>query len=200
MPGMQQAQVKKTAIDVNDREDTDQYRFTINVDQSLPAALADFQAQSNDKGQIDLSWRTLNETNHDRFFVERSRDGVSFEEVGAVAGAGESREEQAYTFLDHFPLPGQSFYRLRQVDQDGTTTYSQVIPVEVSTEITLYPNPVVAQLSLAGFAGGRVEVYDGLGRQVIRTTITANGSLTVEELPPGRYLLRAGGKQLWWIK
>ena len=200
IPGNYATLVTLTAIDINDREDTDQYRFFITVDQALPVELADFQAQSNDKGQVDLSWRTLNEIDHDRFYIERSRDGLSFEEVGAVAGAEEGLTEQAYTFRDHTPFSGQNYYRLRQIDRDETATYSRVIIAVVEWRLSLYPNPAGEQLSLAGFAGGWVEIYDGLGRRMLGQTLLADGSLTVAQLPPGRYLLRTEGGSQWWVK
>ena len=192
--------VTLTAIDFSGAQDIDQYRFFITVDQSLPVELAGFQAQLTDKGQVDLSWQTLRETNNDHFVVERSKDGRTFSEVGVVAGPRESRTEQAYTFRDQRPLPGQNFYRLRQVDQDGTTTFSRVIPIEVNKGLTLYPNPTKDQLSLAGFTGGRVDIYDSRGRRLLGKNLPKDGALDVTELAPGRYLLRTDAGSRWWVK
>ncbi|MFK8161680.1 MAG: T9SS type A sorting domain-containing protein [Lewinella sp.] len=200
MPGTYATLVTLTAIDFNDREDTDQYRFFIIVDESLPVELADFQAQLSEKGEVDLFWRTLEERDNDHFVVERSRHGSTFTEVGAVAGARESLTEQAYTFRDPFPLPGRSFYRLRQVDRDGTATLSQVVSVEVDRGLTLYPNPTEGQLSIAGFAGGRVDVYDSLGRRILGQNLAKDGTLDVTTMASGRYLLRTDAGSRWWIK
>lgn len=189
-----------TATDFAGGQDIDQYRFFITVDQSLPVELTSFEAQLTNKGQVDLTWQTLQEMDNDHFSIERSKNGQTFTEVGAVAGARESRTEQTYTFRDHQPLPGLSFYRLRQVDRDGTSTLSQVLSVEATNEFTLYPNPAKDQLSLAGFAGGRVDIYDSLGRRMLGQNLTKDTALDVAQLTPGRYLLRTDTGSRWWVK
>lgn len=200
VPGTYTTLLTLTAIDFNDREDTDQFRFFITVDQSLPAELADFQAHVTPKEQVDLAWRTVQEFDNDQFIIERSNNGHTFQEVGAVAGAGTSSTEQQYRYRDHTPFTGQNFYRLRQVDHDGTTTYSKVVEVNTHAIFKVYPNPADESLSLAGFAGGWVEIYDGFGRRMIGKSVAANGSLPVEQLVPGRYLLRTEHGQHWWVK
>jgi len=72
-----------------------------------------------------LTWSTSSEMHNVLFFVERSKDGVEFTEIGSVKGAGNSEEIKDYFFLD--PMPGnvKSYYRLKQVDSDGTFSYSE---------------------------------------------------------------------------
>ena len=77
-----------------------------------------------------LTWSTSSEMHNVLFFVERSKDGVEFTEIGSVKGAGNSEEVNDYFFLD--PMPGnvKSYYRLKQVDSDGTFSYSEKAAVK----------------------------------------------------------------------
>lgn len=200
VPGTYTTLLTLTASDINDREDTDQFRYFITVDQSLPVELTDFTARAAGKDEVALQWLTRNEENNARFEVERSVDGSRFVQLGAVAGAGESQTEQAYSFRDRSPLPGENFYRLRQVDVDGRSSYSNVIVVSIAGGLTVFPNPAQTELQLPGFAGGPVEVFDALGRLVLRRELPAGAPLAVDHLRPGRYLLRAGPEARWWIK
>jgi len=100
------------------------------------------------------------------------------------------------------PAAGENFYRLRQVDLDGTETLSEVRVVDVSAALSLsvYPNPTAAQLRIKGFAGGSVQVLDAQGRMVLERELSAHAALNVSALPAGAYLLRAGGDVVRWVK
>ena len=113
-----------------------------DTNQPLPVTLLDFAAQYQDGGAA-LRWRTASELRNRYFAVESSPDGTTFRQVGQVAGAGTSTQPRSYQFLDanlaRYAAP-QVYYRLRQVDDDGTGTYSPVraVPVPVSyTHLTL---------------------------------------------------------------
>ena len=86
-----------------------------------------------------LDWSTASERNNDYFTIERSASGQDFEEVARVDGAGNSVSTVNYTDRDPWPLPGTSFYRLRQTDFDGTTSVSNMVPVSY-THLTLPTN------------------------------------------------------------
>ena len=77
-----------------------------------------------------LEWSTESEDNSDKFFIEKSIDGSSFNEIGAVDAANISTQEKYYSFLDISASEDKSFYRLRQVDLDGTASYSPVIGMQ----------------------------------------------------------------------
>ena len=89
---------------------------------------AELTGQNLQMGTL-LTWSTLEETDNRHFLVERSADGLSFESIGTVAGAGSSDERQAYSFLDVMAASATGYYRLRQVDHDDTQTLSHVISV-----------------------------------------------------------------------
>ncbi|MFO0496294.1 MAG: T9SS type A sorting domain-containing protein [Flavobacteriia bacterium] len=108
----------------------------------LPIELVDFTAER--EGEVALiKWETATEINNDYFTLERSKDGVAYEVIAVVEGAGNSTNEIEYRFIDEFPLAGISYYRLKQTDYDGNYTYSdkKSIYLESETEMLVYPNP-----------------------------------------------------------
>jgi hypothetical protein len=91
-----------------------------------------------------LTWNTVNETNNAYFPIERSADNGSYGEIGRVKGAGTTAEPQSYRTYDLAPLPGTSYYRLKQTDFDGKFAYSHTVSVtfaETGDRVLLYPNP-----------------------------------------------------------
>lgn len=113
---------------------------------SLPITLLSFDAKYlANKAATHLTWATAIEINNDYFHIERSFDGVNFELVAEVDGAGNSTSEIKYETYDENPPLGLIYYRLKQVDFDGTVTYSELVSVVVSsvrnTSVKLYPNP-----------------------------------------------------------
>jgi hypothetical protein len=113
----------------------------------MPIVLKYFYARHN-SNQVDLTWVTSSEINNDFFTIERSADGINYAEISRQAGAGNSIEELSYTAVDTKPLPGRSYYRLKQTDYDGTFEYSPIQSVfinEGTTSINLFPNPTSSQ-------------------------------------------------------
>ncbi len=108
------------------------------VDRSspLPIELIDFMAScQNDK--VVLNWSTASENNNDYFTIERSLDGITFEDVMMVDGAGTSNTTIAYTATDEQPYSELSYYRIKQTDFNLQYTHSPVIPVEACNDATL---------------------------------------------------------------
>ncbi len=110
----------------------------------LPVKLIDFQVKVNDSNKVDIFWSTATEINNDFFIVERSIDGVSFEKFAIVDGTGNSTTTQYYETSDPNPYAGINYYRLKQVDFDGTTTYSAIRTATINIDglLQLYPNPM----------------------------------------------------------
>lgn len=152
-----------------------------------------------------LTWSTASEHNNDHFTVERSLTGSGFVAVGTVRSQGNSLRNSDYTFTD----PNASrlasstvYYRLKQVDLDGTATYSPVRTVQFApttkASASLYPNPSQGQLvlDLSALAQGRysVQVLDLTGR-VLRTQQAAAQAtpLDLSGLPQGAYLVLVQG-------
>jgi len=92
----------------------------------LPVELISFEGRIIHESN-QLTWRTATETNNDHFEVERSEDGLHFLTIGEVDAAGNSQQVVHYELLDQRPLNGLNYYRLMQVDVDGSFTYSPVV-------------------------------------------------------------------------
>jgi len=112
----------------------------------LPVSMLYFNVDEHDSG-VELLWATASETNNDRFEVERSLNGLTFETIGEVTGAGNSTSTVNYSFVDDNPHAGTSYYRLLQVDFDGASEYSDTKSVSVGgvllgqCELSVRPNP-----------------------------------------------------------
>ncbi|GAA3977026.1 T9SS type A sorting domain-containing protein [Hymenobacter antarcticus] len=170
----------------------------------LPVELVSFTATLvGDDGL--LRWRTASEKNSAYFEVQQSTDGrAAWQALGTVPAAGTSTAPRDYAYPDarisRYGAP-LVYYRLRQVDLDGTTAFSPVVvltpqPV-VGLTLELWPNPTAAatqvRVTSAGAQPVEVEVYDATGRLLFRHTTEPRASLSLPSAnwPNGAYLLRA---------
>lgn len=177
----------------------DQVWALVQSSTPLPVELLFFVA-APDGREVRCSWATATEQDNDFFIVERSADGSFFEDIGEVDGAGTSGSTLHYAFMDHAPLPGLSYYRLRQTDFDGSDVLSAIVPVWMEEgagdpPLVLWPNPAHEVLNIVGTAAGeRVTLWDGSGRRVLDADLSNGGTtvLDVSGLPEGVYLLRTG--------
>src|SRR5690606_21265396 len=112
----------------------------------LPLNLTRFNAQKQN-GKAVLTWETAQEQNTALFEIERSTDGILFETLGQVRASGNSSEVKHYTYTDRQPAAGGNYYRLKMVDQDQKTNYSDVRELSfASAQVLIYPNPFKEQL------------------------------------------------------
>lgn len=134
----------------------------------LPVTIVDFTAAKNDAGHsVLLSWNVAHELNIDRYEVERSGDAKSFNKLGSIKATGHNQ----YGFTDSKPLNGINYYRLQIIEQDGSFNYSAVRQVSfgrMSDGIKVYPNPVIAQVTIntsdPALEGADGTVTDEIGR------------------------------------
>lgn len=178
----------------------------------LPVAMGEFTAVPVDNRIVDLGWRTLTEMNNEKFVLERSADGKAFAAFAEVAGAGNSMQTVDYAYTDAAPLPGRSFYRLKQVDFDGNSSYSEVREVVLTGEIgvSLFPNPVqpgsgvTLTVSGLGEAEVRVLVTDLLGRVIWKTGLIGGGEIKTLKIPTtgwsGIYLIEVRSDGDRWVR
>jgi hypothetical protein len=169
----------------------------------LPVVLTAFTATLAAGGRaVRLEWATASETNNAHFEAERSFDGISFAAFRTMAAAGSSPTPHTYALTDA-ALPAsvqQLYYRLRQVDVDGTASYSpvRVVVVDLASPLVLFPNPAGASTTLAGAGpGALVQVLDALGHLAATATADATGTAHLPlptGLAPGLYVVRAGGQ------
>ena len=165
----------------------------------LPVRLQDFTAHPTNDG-IQLLWTTATERNNDFFALERSRDARDWTTVTHMNGSPTSDTPRHYQFLDRAAPLGLVYYRLRQVDYDGTVAYHRLISVEQpgDAERGVFPNPVYDRLHLHVREATELTVTDALGRPLTFRRFGDAGrySVRTEGWPPGVYLvtLRHGGQ------
>ncbi len=171
----------------------------------IPVELTSFTASSVD-GNVVLNWITATELNNSGFEIQRSlsptpslKEGAlgnsDWQKIGFVTGNGTSTEVHSYSFTDQNPVDGKSYYRLKQIDFDGSFEYSNIVEVDFTLPIVFsleqnYPNPFnpstkikysITNVALSGVEGSRVilKVFGILGNEV--------ETLVNEEKPAGNY-------------
>lgn len=110
----------------------------------LPVALVSFTANLN-SGKVNLNWTTATEIDNNFFTVQRSNDGINYETVATIKGAGNSNTVLQYGAVDNNPYSGVSYYKLMQTDFDGKQTYFGPVTINNSQNeesVNVYPNPV----------------------------------------------------------
>ncbi|MBR3799412.1 MAG: choice-of-anchor J domain-containing protein [Bacteroidales bacterium] len=171
----------------------------------LPIELTSFTATCDGRSAL-VEWTTATEKNNDYFSLERSDDAINFVEVARVAGAGNSIEPIDYAYNDYGIHGGDNYYRLVQVDYDGTRTVSEVIVANCiepesdgEPEVLAYPNPFNDELTLVldnfGNRAATIEVYDMLGKLIYTNKVAAPQNsyetiLNLSNLPPAAYTVR----------
>lgn len=174
----------------------------------LPVELTRFDAYAQ-RNEVLLEWQTATESRNAQFVVERSGDGRTFSTLRTLAGAGDSRSPIDYATTDAAPLRGQSFYRLKQVDFDGTFEYSPVRAVFMGGANTVRLAPtLVADALTASVPEARLEdirwtIFDLQGRSLrigIWPAETAELPISLGDLPTGGYIFNAGGEAQRFFK
>ncbi|HMU42504.1 MAG TPA: T9SS type A sorting domain-containing protein [Ignavibacteriaceae bacterium] len=173
---------------------------------ALPVELTSFTAAQLN-GNVTLNWETASEINNNGFEIERAADGGSWMRIGFVSGYGTSTEMHSYSFSDNNINAGKYFYRLKQLDYNGSFKYSDLVEISVAPETfklyNNYPNPfnpttnivyglpIDAQVSL--------HVYNSIGEQVAELVngfqssglykITFDATSQNHSLPSGIYFV-----------
>jgi hypothetical protein len=159
----------------------------------LPITLLRFDAEAR-AADVELRWATASETDNAFFLVVRSRDQADWEVVGRASGAGTTHMLHEYRLVDSAPLEGVSYYRLRQVDTDGTSWTSPSVAVDfVGSRLTAYPVPVADELRFAGRNGRTLRILDVHGRVVAE--VADDSPVHVADWPRGTYVAMALGER-----
>ncbi len=128
---------------------TDGQYYTLGSEEvaALPITLVSFEVKTYKDNQVKLDWTSASETNNAFYTIERSTDGIAFESVANIDGAGNSDAVLFYSYIDIEPKNGLSFYRLKQTDFNGQYEYSEIRSVRVEKTFTAsfnaYPNPIL---------------------------------------------------------
>ena len=158
----------------------------------LPVEFLSFEAFARDM-HVDVKWSTASENGSGWFNVQRSGDGETFTNIGRVNASGVTYSRMDYQFKDNAPLPGLSYYRLEQVDLDGTATLTHAVPVYfkgTTPSLQVYPNPARDVLVIAtefpsdGYLDWRI--VDGAGRTAMSGGAFITEGMQRLELPVGR--------------
>ena len=171
---------------------------------SLPIVLEYFNAIKIGE-YVQLDWATLSEINNDFFTIERSINGVEFEDILYEEGAGNSQQRIKYQRFDYSPRLGHNYYRLRQTDFDGTSALSQIEVVEFDgalMQLKLFPNPsnglnLFIQLNKLIAGQYNVSIMNSQGQKVMTTQFVIKSELDQFQkelldgvnLTPGIYIL-----------
>jgi hypothetical protein len=165
-------------------------KFPVTVQDIVPVELTSFSASVTNNA-VNLKWITATELNNRGFYIERSnlKNSNEWETVSFVNGAGSTTETKQYSFSDRTPLQGLSYYRLKQVDYDGSFTYSSIIEVNNNAVVDNfilaqnYPNPFNPSTKISWQsqldAQTSLKIYDLLGNEVV--------TLLDEYKPAGNY-------------
>lgn len=146
----------------------------------LPVELLEFTGARWENGNF-LQWTTLSELNNDYFIVERSENGLEYEFLQTLPGAGNSNEIRNYSLLDDDP-EGFMFYRLYQVDYDGKTVLVGTVRVgqNKTMQVSIHPNPYqkdLSQLEIRGLAADdeiAVKIHAPTGQLVMNKVLSTN--------------------------
>lgn len=169
----------------------------------LPVVLTSFKGKTLTNNEVQLTWRTASEVNSEAFVIESSATGNSFAPVGRVAAAGSKTSPTDYAYRHQPTTTGIVYYRLRQLDRDGSSAYSPVVAVtvdnEVSAAVQVVPNPFreTMQLQLPPATAGEVRLLSLAGKTLCWHRFTADelakGACLlpqVSDLQPGMYMLQ----------
>lgn len=161
----------------------------------LPISIKDFSGRFVPKTGVEINLTTAQEVNNDKIILERAIDANQFTTIETVDGQGNSSSETNYTFIDENPNNGNNYYRIKQIDYDGTSTYSDVISVNVPAK---YEN----RLELFKISNNRyklksvkntvdVEVFNINGQKIMnKIGLRENDEIDLQELNAGMYIIR----------
>jgi hypothetical protein len=193
-----------TDIDGETRSATSPYMGADEASIPLPVELTSFSA-SYANGSVNLKWSTATETNNQGFEIQR-KSNADYEVIGFVNGNGTTTQQQSYSFTDNNVSNGVYSYRLKQLDYDGTFSYSNVIEIDISAPLQFelsqnYPNPfnpaTMINYQTAAPVNVNLTVFNMLGEEVavlINNQFTEAGQHSVRfdgsNLASGTYIYR----------
>ncbi|WP_293300329.1 putative Ig domain-containing protein [Pedobacter sp. UBA4863] len=167
---------------------------------TLPVTLTSFEAKKQTNGNVNLTWATSSETDNNKFVVSKSTNGVNFSTLVERPSLG--AQGGNYSFTDVNPASGVNYYKLQQIDNDGTTTDLGIKVVQGSLTVaswSVYPNPSKGSSVTVNYNGNSItqiaKVYDVIGRLVHSQVVTLNGATTISfnpALTKGIYTISLG--------
>jgi hypothetical protein len=167
---------------------------------ALPVQLTYFQTEATDNQRVNIRWETAQEINSNVFVVERSRNAVDYKTIAKVEAAGESNTLKRYSFTDESALFGTNYYRLSQIDKDGTTQVFRpqaVVIEDASLPFGVFANPVFSNtfnVKVEDADEASFVMNDLNGKSIPLKTSKLTQTIVeitpTENLPLGMYMLR----------
>lgn len=177
---------------------------SVNVATPLPVELLSFDAKLNTtERKVDLTWSTQSEINADYFEVQKLVDN-EWDYLDYVDAKGNPSIISHYATVDYNPILGNNYYRLKQVDNNGSFVYSDIRVVNIGESysfISIFPNPAnnSFQVVFEDIAKQKIEINDATGRKIqFDYTVNSNNSLNIisSDLADGYYTIRIIGEQV----
>ncbi|SDF76552.1 Por secretion system C-terminal sorting domain-containing protein [Dyadobacter soli] len=165
---------------------------------AFPVKLIYFNGKTTDSNN-ELHWATSEETNNSHFEMQKSPDGIHFQLMESVPGSGTIYVQKTYQVIDYTPY-ARTYYRLKQVDYDGTFSFSSIIFIRQADHsgFALYPNPAADMLYLSvkqNVGPLHIAVFKASGDVVLRQKCDAGDHIgvNIKPLPPGSYAVQVSG-------
>lgn len=180
-------------------DDLKSFSFTMNG-MSLPISLTNWEA-INKGDYVQLIWKTASEINNDYFEIESSSDGITWHVISTIMGAGNSNKIINYTEIDEKPLPGISYYRLKQVDITGNFSYSNIIVInrcnsegyinvlynKEEENVTIEGDSILSKdfsiRNIHGISVTECVIFNQISSHIIQINVTA--------IPKGMYIIKS---------
>lgn len=169
----------------------------------LPVTLIKYAVKPQ-KEAVLISWQTVTERNNSHFVLEKSRDGIQYRVLAKIAPGIDGNTPTNYQYTDENPESGISYYRLSQVDFDGTQQYHGIRSVNMLSNIpsvTVYPNPVSnmpVTIKFQPHLYNKASLYNINGLLMDMKSNLKNDQPVVfetQQLIPGTYLIQLSGKE-----
>jgi hypothetical protein len=189
-------------VDIAGKVDPTPATYKIEWPGSLPVKLISFTVEKSEENTGLITWTTSEETNSDRFVIERSIDAKSWLALGEKLASGQSLATLTYHFADINPLAGTSYYRLKMIDKDATYTYSRIRSVsfgQSAIRLILQPNPVSDILLVKDEKGQdlaldkvkQIRIIDTQGVSVFSSVAPVSSEgINVRGLSSGTYIVK----------
>ncbi len=155
----------------------------------LPVTLISFTIKAETCSKVTANWKVSDAVNFNRFELERSANGTSFQTIGVILFDPATFE---YNYPDNIQTAGTYFYRLKMIDDDGTYKYGPVVMVKsdcADKTIVLFPNPTRNIVTIRGLQGGElIQLYGMKGELLInKKAMNYQEQLDLGKYPAGTY-------------
>lgn len=180
---------------------------------TLPVEWVSFTAEEINHQEVKLEWITGAELNNDKFEIEKQLKHGEFQKIGEVASPGNSTNPRVYQFFDSSPMTNVVYYRIKQIDLDGTFEYSNTVEVGFDFNgdeaYTVYPTPAIDEITIEALNNELLTheyaVVDLQGKEIITGELEAGvafDKVDVSRLAEGNYFIKikAPNEEVYHLK